>query len=443
MKKLLLYILPVASLWACSDDDDGGNVILPAAADFTVTIENVNQPKSFFASGSVPGLVMPGEQQEFTFDAGPVTLPGAITKLSLVTMLVQSNDLFFAPDEMGITLYENGSRVTGDVTDQIDLWDAGTEVNEEPGMGPNQAPRQGEPDTGDDENGTVVLVSQNGDGFTYPAVDELITVTIEASQNSETGFRVIIENISGNSALASPLAGLAWVVHTEDGPIFTSGEADRGMGLENIAEDGDPTNLTTALGDDTGLVSPLSPGVWAVHDAGVNPFFTSGDPDLGEGLEAIAEDGSPGDLAAVLAAKAGVSNSALFNTPVGAGAPGPAVPGGAYEFTFSAVDGDYLSFNTMFVQSNDLFYTFGEGGIPLFNNGVAISGDITSQVLLYDAGTEVNEFPGAGLNQVIRQTAANTGIEENGVVTNINNVSDGFDYPAVTDIIMVTISPAQ
>jgi len=191
------------------------------------------------------------------------------------------------------------------------------------------------------------------------------------------------------------------------------------------------------------LITPLSPGVWAVHDNGVNPLFNSGSADFGEGLEAIAEDGDPAALAAVLATKTGVSASDLFNTPVGATQPGPAVPGGAYEFTFTAEEGDYLSFSTMFVQSNDLFYTFAEGGIPLFNNGTAVTGDVSSSVLLYDAGTEVNEFPGAGLNQVIRQGALDTGIDENGVVTNINNISDGFTYPAITDIIRVTITPQQ
>ena len=433
----------MASLIACSDDDDGGNIVLPTTADFTVTIENVNQPKSFFASGSVAGLLMPGDQQEFTFDAGPVILPGAESKLSLVTMLVQSNDLFFGPDENGISLYDNGARALGNVTDQIDLWDAGTEVNEEPGTGPNQAPRQGGPNTGDDENGNVVLVSQNGDGFTYPDVDELIEVILEADPNSDTGFKVIVRNVSGTSALPTPFAGLTWVIHSAPSPIFTDGQPDTGMGLEDIAEDGDATNLTTALGDDTGLVTPLSPGVWAVHDNGVNPLFTSGSPDLGEGLEAIAEDGTPGALATVLSGKQGVSSSDLFNTPVGAGGPGPAVPGGSYEFSFTAEEGDYFSFMTMFVQSNDLFYTFSEGGIALFNNGVAVSGDITAQVLLYDGGTEVNEFPGAGLNQVIRQAAPDTGVEENGVVTNINNITDGFDYPDIGDIIRVTITPQQ
>jgi len=439
MKKLFLFTLSIALLAAC-DEDDGGNV-MPNTADFTVRIENVNQPKSFFASGSVPGVLMPGESQEFTFNAGPVTLPGAVTKLSLVTMFVQSNDLFYAPDEMGITLYDNGSRVTGDVTDQLELWDAGTEVNEEPGVGPNQAPRQAGPDTGVDENGNVVLVSQNGDGFTYPAVNEVIQVVLEALSDSETGFKVIVNNVSGSASLPTPLAGLAWVVHTEDAPLFSSGMPDAAMGLEAIAEDGDPTSLAMVLEEDTGLITPLSPGVWAVHDNGVNPLFNSGSTDLGEGLEAIAEDGQPGALATVLSSKAGVSSSDLFNTPDGAAAPGPAVPGGAYEFTITAEEGDYLSFATMFVQSNDLFYTFAEGGIPLFNGGIPVSGDMTSQVLLYDAGTEVNEFPGAGLSQVIRQSAADAGEDENGVVTNITNVNDGFTYPAITDIIQVTVTP--
>jgi hypothetical protein len=33
----------------------------------------------------------------------------------------------------------------GDVTSQILLWDAGAEVSEEPGLGPNQAPLQAAP----------------------------------------------------------------------------------------------------------------------------------------------------------------------------------------------------------------------------------------------------------------------------------------------------------
>jgi hypothetical protein len=51
------------------------------------------------------------------------------------------------------------------VVGALALWDAGTEVNELPGVGLSEAPRQSGPDTGPDENGNVRIVS---DGFTYP-----------------------------------------------------------------------------------------------------------------------------------------------------------------------------------------------------------------------------------------------------------------------------------
>lgn len=94
-----------------------------------------------------------------------------------------------------------------------------------------------------------------------------IEVINEALPDTETGFKVVVLR---NASLPTPFAGLTWVVHTADAPIFTVGEADRGMGLEDIAEDGDDTGLVASLGDDTGLISPLSPGVWTVHDHGVN-----------------------------------------------------------------------------------------------------------------------------------------------------------------------------
>ena len=55
------------------------------------------------------------------------------------------------------------------------LWDAGTEVNELPGIGPNQAPRQAGADTGDTENGAVRQVN---DGYGYPDVDQVIRITL-------------------------------------------------------------------------------------------------------------------------------------------------------------------------------------------------------------------------------------------------------------------------
>ena len=109
--------------------------------------------------------------------------------------------------------------------------------------------------------------------------------------------------------------------------------------------------------------------------------------------------------------------SGVFNTPVGAMDPGGAGPGDMYSFAFEAGPGTFLSFATMFVKSNDLFYAPSGEGIELFSGGVALTGDITSQIMLYDAGTEVNEEPGTGPNQPLN--GGDAGIVENGTVKDI------------------------
>jgi hypothetical protein len=186
------------------------------------------------------------------------------------------------------------------------------------------------------------------------------------------------------------------------------------------------------------LSTPLAPGVWAVHTA-ADPLFTAGQADRTQGLEALAEDGVPSGLAEALANQTGVVKSGVFNTPAGAEAPGPLPPGNAYEFTVEAAPGDHLSFATMFVQSNDLFYAPDGTGIALFNeDGTPISGDITGQVSLWDAGTEVNQEPGTGADQAPRQAGPDTGEAENGVV---QIVADQYTYPDTAQVIQVTISP--
>ena len=105
----------------------------------------------------------------------------------------------------------------------------------------------------------------------------------------------------------------------------------------------------------------------------------------------------------------------------------------------SAEPGSSLSFATMLVQSNDLFFAFSPGGLPLFDtSGEPIMGDVTDQVMLWDAGTEQNEFPGAGPNQAPRQPGPDTGTDEDGPVAAID---DAFDYPPTTDVLRVTITP--
>lgn len=96
-----------------------------------------------------PGPIGPGGAYEFEFTARPGM------KLSMITMFGQSNDWFYAAEPDGIKLFENGKPLSGDITSKFVLWDAGTEKDEEPGIGPNQAPRQKAPNTGEAENGKV------------------------------------------------------------------------------------------------------------------------------------------------------------------------------------------------------------------------------------------------------------------------------------------------
>jgi hypothetical protein len=99
------------------------------------------------------GPIRPGDSFEFTVTA----MPGM--KLFMTQMFGQSNDWFYAPAENGIALFDaKGNPVNGDITDKFILWDAGTEKDEEIGIGPNQGPRQKGMNTGEDEHGVVHLV---------------------------------------------------------------------------------------------------------------------------------------------------------------------------------------------------------------------------------------------------------------------------------------------
>lgn len=431
------------------DDDGGGDAMMAgdgsAGVQLKVEITNVSSARAFVKSGafdtpvgkSSPGPALPGDAFEVTFSA-PLG-----SALSFATMFGQSNDLFYAPDEQGIALYgSDGTPTSGDVTAMVKLWDAGTEKNEEPGLGPSQAPRQGAKNTGPaDPNNTVRPAEDSFNNL--PAVSDVIKVTLTPMAGSM--FRLRIEDVSTASTLKTsdntshpaPVSPGVWVVHTMDAPLFESGKADRGDGLEAQAEDGDPSTLAATLAADSGVTQLVSPGVWVVHSAGM-PLFASGKVQRGDGLEAQAEDGDPSTLAAAVSSKAGVESSGTFTTPDGASQAGPLGPGQRYSFTITAMPGDRLSFTTMLGQSNDLFLSPDDTGVALFDAGGQPVSDITPMIRLWDAGTEKNQEPGIGPDQAPRQAGKNTGEAESKPV---GPVSDGFTYPEVSDLLEVTISP--
>jgi hypothetical protein len=117
---------------------------------------------------------------------------------------------------------------------------------------------------------------------------------------------------------------------------------------------------------------------------------------------------------------------------------GPIGPGGSYEFTFTATPKMKLTLLMMFGQSNDLFYA-PEKPIAIFNSkGQPLSGDITDRFFLYDAGTEVDQEVGVGVDQAPRQKMPNTGASENGVV---HKAKEEAFYTKTAQLFRITITP--
>jgi len=184
----------------------------------------------------------------------------------------------------------------------------------------------------------------------------------------------------------------------------------------------------------------LSPGMWVVHGKLDVRLLKEGVRASVNGLEMQAEDGNPEGLIKYLDGHHSHMLHGVFNTPVGASAPGPIGPGGAYEFTIKAEPGMKLSLVTMFGQSNDWFYAFDTNGIHLFEGSKPISGDITSKVILYDAGSEKDEEIGIGPNQGPRQKAPNTGDNENRVV---RKAKTSVYFNKTAELFRVTITPEE
>ncbi len=377
------------------DDDDDDPVT------FLVTIENRSGRFNRSSAGVFntpvghpgPGPVLDGDAYEFTAYANPGD------KLSFATMFVFSNDWFFATDDRGLDLYDAaGTPISGDITSQLHLLDAGTEANEAFMTGPHQPINQPGPNSGPtDPDRRVRLVDSVG------PVSDFLSVTVMPQAGGE--FIVRVANVSGGSAYSTPIAPGAYTVHKGGKPIYRLNRADKGRGLEALAEDGDPGTLFQWLDRRTVVAGPLAPGAFAAGSGG--QIFTVGQPDAGHGLEALAEDGSPVTLAA-----------SLIGTAVGTFGMAPAFPGESYQFEVTAVPGDRLDFATMLVQSNDWFFApRNADGLRLFgNNGEPREGVVTHQIGIFDAGTEVDELLGFGPNQAPRQSGPNTGVDEGGVV---------------------------
>jgi hypothetical protein len=155
-----------------AQSEDGDPSRLAKSLESGVGINSVtlfNTPMGATAAGPIT----PGAAYEFAVRGRPGD------RLSITTMMGQSNDWFYAPNEAGIELFKNGKPVSGDITGKFVLWDAGTEVNQEPGIGTDQGPRQKGPNTGEAENGVVRNAKNVKYGAAFAKVSSVMRVTVK------------------------------------------------------------------------------------------------------------------------------------------------------------------------------------------------------------------------------------------------------------------------
>jgi len=421
----LAAFLPLA-LASCKKDGHPGGAAPQVG---TLTIENVLHSQPLVESGTfqgtgTPALILPGQSVTITFSAAKGEA------LSFATMYGWSNDLFFAPANPGIMAYDNnGDPVEGDVSNAIHLWDNGTRINQKPGANVNH------PGTADNKNITEVA-GQDDQNNNYLPAWQLVKATMVYNGNST--FTLTIKNISGGTANETPLSPGVWSVSYTAGqllapnPLYTKGQPTAN-GLTGIAEAGDNSNLWAYVQGITGIFTPLSPVLVVIYNGIDNPVFKLGEHDRGQGLKYLAQRGVPDSLAAYLKTIKGVK--AVYNLaepstrvllPVIGGQ-----PGGKVSQSISLASGDQLAIATMYGFSNDWFFATNVGATDLAQNS-----DISSTVRLYNDGTALDQFPGAGLTQF---NLAGTPLVENAPISLVPNPNAFTTLPSLSNIIKITL----
>jgi hypothetical protein len=422
---LITSIILTTFLASCHKDDNH----VPEKLATRITVENVLDSKPLVESGKfagtgTPALILPGQSVTIHFSAAKGEA------LSFATMYGWSNDLFFAPANPGIKVYDvNGMPIEGDVSSQIKLWDNGTRINQVPGAGVTH------PGTADNKN-IVEVNGTDAQGNTYLAASTLVKATLHYDGNSF--FTLTLKNNSGGTNNETPLSPGVWAVSYIAGgnllnpaPIYSAGQPTAN-GLTAIAEMGDNTPLSTYITGITGIFTPLSPILVVVYRGSENPFYKVGENDRGQGLKELAQQGNADILAASLMNKQGVKE--VYVLP--AADTRVLLPkingqnGGTVSHDIHVEEGDRLAVATMYGFSNDWFFATADNGVK------PVPSDISGSIVLYDNGTAINQFPGAGITQF---NLAGTPLVENKPIMAVPNPNPFTTLPAISNIIHATL----
>ena len=397
----------------------------------TLIVENVLDSKPIVESGTFqgtgqPAVIMPGQSVSITFSAAKGEA------ISFATMYGWSNDLFFAPANPGIQVYDStGNPIQGDVSAEVRLWDNGTRVNTTPG------PNVVHPGVARSKN-IVEVVGTDADGNTYLPASSLVQAILKYNGNSQ--FTLTLLNISGGTANETPLSPGVWAVSYIAGgqlldatPFYTSGQLTS-PGLTAIAETGNNSIMDTYIQGITGIFTPLSPILVVVYNDISNPIYQTGQLDAGMGLTLLAQKGNADTLAAALKKLPGVKYVYVLPAPT-TNVLLPSIngaPGGIVSQALTISSGDRLAIATMYGFSNDWFFASNGNGVD-----PTIKGDISSSIGLYDDGTAINQFPGAGVTQF---NLAGTPLSTSQPIMAVPNPNAFTTLPALTDIIRVTLN---
>ncbi len=142
-----------------------------------------------------------------------------------------------------------------------------------------------------------------------------------------------------------------------------------------------------------------------------------------------------------------VFETGRFDIPDGELVAGPIGPEQSYRFDVEVHPGAQLQIISMFLESNDAFLAFPPGGIALWtHDGEPIEGERTHELVLYDAGTEIDEPLGEGEGQPLRQSEPGAGQPANGRVSAITDGEDGagtspdgVEFPAIAEFVEVHV----
>jgi hypothetical protein len=410
MKKSILKITAVAagviSIFSLSSCDDRDTMENNTILEKTITFENVVTPKDFVESGSFYGVgnaqvtapvVLPGQSVSFKFSAGKAQ------SLMLATMYGASKDWFFASKQPGIKLFDSsGNAITGDVSSQILLWDNGSK---------NDA-------TGAAESNPIALVPNVN-------ASQLMKLNL-AYDDTSSEFTLSITNTSGGTANETPFSPGVWAVSNYNGtqlvsqtPFFTPNSLTNPE-ITDIAQMGSIDKMVTKLNANTGIMTGLSPALIVIYSGDKNPIYELGQLDSGKGLKEIAQSGNVTKLQNSLKALPNVKGVYVAGSS-------PVAPGQKVSANFQAGSGDKIAYVTMFGFSNDWFYA-NEQSID-----AGTKGDITTKTTLFDSGTGIDQYPGAGNHQAL---FGGTPQGENKIISKVGSY---YPIPSVQNVLKVTI----